>query len=202
MLIMDFKIDVNACRQQTIDKKVNRDVIVNRIYDMDSFRDVAITSKFYLPSQSYGAVIEQWFRNEFDWDKISASDTAGDSRAFEEYNVEVKASLCADGIYCHYVQLRLTHDVDYYFLPTYDFLTDTTYFFLLSHDAIVDLVSKYGAYAHGTKNKFGEVTENLDNPDVEFAIRPKIGSECWLELLKYNVTLEQLNVRKVWEKKS
>ena len=137
---MDFKIDVNACRQQIIDKKVNRDVIVNGIYDMDSFRDVAITSKFYLPSQSYGAVIEQWFRNEFDWDKISASDTAGDSRAFEEYNVEVKASLCADGIYCHYVQLRLTHDVDYYFLPTYDFLTDTTYFFLLSHDAIVDLV--------------------------------------------------------------
>ena len=83
------KFEIDTYRQQVIDKKVNRDVIVNGIYDLDSFRDVAITSKFYLPSQSYGAVIEQWFRNEFDWDKISASDTSGDSRVFDEYNVEV-----------------------------------------------------------------------------------------------------------------
>jgi len=201
---MEFYVfsDIDIFRQQVIDKKVNRGEIVDKIYGLNDFRDVSIVAKFYLPSQSYGEVIEQWFRNKFDWQKISASDTAGDSIAFDEYSVEVKASLCDDGKICNYVQLRLTHDIDYYFLPTYDFLTDRIYFFLIGHGDMIVLVSKYGHYAHGTKKKLGEINENLNNPDVEFSIRPKIGNSCWLELMKYNVTEKQLYDRKIWKKKS
>ena len=41
----------------------------------------------------------------------------------------------------------------------------------------------------------------INNPDIEFAIRPKIGNSCWLELMKYNVTEKQLYDRKIWKKK-
>jgi hypothetical protein len=52
------------------------------------------------------------------------------------------------------------------------------------------IILKYGGYAHGTKQKLGEITiDDLENPtnDKEYAIRPKYGDKCWNELLQFRI---------------
>ena len=64
------------------------------------------------------------------------------------------------------------------------------FIFKLTKINIKKLIFKYGGYAHGTKQKLGEITEDeLENPinDKEYAIRPKYGSKCWNELLQFRV---------------
>ena len=48
------------------------------------------------------------------------------------------------------------------------------------------LILNYGQYAHGTKHKQGDITENsIMNSEYEYALRPQYGDNCWTELLKY-----------------
>lgn len=50
------------------------------------------------------------------------------------------------------------------------------------------IILKYGGYAHGTKQKLGEISmDELENPlnDKEYAIRSKYGDKCWNKLLQF-----------------
>ena len=203
-----MNFDIESQRQLIVEKKNNRESFINEILQLPDFRSVAITAKLNLPSQSYGEVIQRWFKDKFGWDSISASDTSGDVKVFG-YNVEVKASVSDDGRKYNYVQIRLTHDIDYYFLPTFNCVTDTGYLFLLDHSEMEDMVSNYGGYAHGCIKDNGEVRDNLKNPHKLFAIRPTfdakgLGNKAWRSLLQYNKfsTEEEIYDRKIWEKSS
>ena len=64
------------------------------------------------------------------------------------------------------------------------------FIFKLTKINIKKLILKYGGYAHGTKQKLGEITEeDLENSlnDKEYTIRPKYGDKCWKELLQFRV---------------
>lgn len=197
-------MNVNDIRKAVLDRKKNRKKNIDLILDQKSFRDAAILAKWFLPSQSYGEVLNSWFRKIFKWEKNSADSRTGDDRLFGIYNVEVKASLCDDGKTCHYVQIRLTHDIDFYFLPTYNFETDKTHFILLNKNQMKKMIIEYGGYAHGTKSEKGNVIDNIDNPDIEYSLRPNIKSKdnsMWKKLCKFEIEGEHIGEVEVWKKR-
>ena len=198
-----MEYDIEVLREAVIDKKKNRKTIVKDILAEINFRAACIIAKNYLPPASYGSVINNWFRNSphSDFKSLKSSDGVGDDLVFGKWNTEAKTSLCDDGKKYNYVQIRLTHDIHFYLLPTYDFVLDKTYYFLLTKKEMVEMVTKYGEYAHGRKKEKGPIVENLDNPDIEFCIRPVVGKECWKEIMKFNVIEDDFRNEKFWENK-
>ena len=197
-----MKYDVELLRESVIDKKKNRKSIVKDILKAKTFREASIISKSFLTTQGYGHVIDTWFSEHYEFKKLKSSDGVGDDKVFDKYNTEVKASLCDDGKKYNYVQIRLTHDIDFYFLPTYDFISYKSYYFLLSKKEMIEMVKKYGEYAHGRKDEKGPIVDNIFNPDIEFCIRPVVGKECWKEFMKFDVNEEDFRNVKFWEAKS
>ena len=197
-----MKYDIDSLRQTVIDKKRNRSIIVDDILNAETFREAAIISKMFLPSQSYGEILVKWLSKHYNFTKLNASEKKGDQRVFEKYNTEIKSSLCDDGKHCNYVQLRLTHEISFYLLPTYDFVGDEVYYFLLNKEEMIEMVKKYGGYAHGTKGEKGLIEDNIFNPDIEFAIRPTIGKDCWNDLLKYRITEEDILNESYWDNRT
>jgi len=209
-MIMNLIEQTEKDRIRIVENKLNLSAVKSRILSLPDFKTVAIHSRRDLDSPAtIGLLIEKWFTKKFNWIPISASTTSGDVRVFDEYNTEVKVSLNVDGKKFNYVQIRLDHDIDYYFLPSYNFVTDTGYLFLLSHDEMVDMVLEHGSYAHGTIKDNGAVRDNIKNPHKLFAIRPSfnangLGNPAWRSLLQYNKfsTEEEIYDRKIWEKRS
>lgn len=196
-----MEYDIEVLRKEVINKKKNKSSIVTNILKTNTFREACVIAKSFLTTQSYGHVIDTWFSEHYDFKKLKSSDGVGDDKVFGKYNTEVKASLCDDGKKYNYVQIRLTHDIHFYLLPTYDFVLDKTYYFLLTKKEMVEMVTKYGEYAHGRKKEKGPIVENLDNPDIEFCIRPVVGKECWKEIMKFNVNEDDFRNEKFWANK-
>jgi len=198
-----MKYDVKKLRQDVIDRKTNRKSIIKDILAANSFREAAIIAKFYLPPQSYGHVMNNWFRNSphSDFKNLKSSDRIGDDLVFGKYHTEVKASLCDDGKKYNYVQIRLTHDIHFYFLPTYDFVLDKSYYFLLTKKEMIKMIKlSNGELAHGTRSEKGTLEENINNPDIEFSIRPVVGKFLWKELMKFNISEVDFRNEKIWNK--
>ena len=199
-----MKYDVEKLRQEVIDRKTNRESIKKDILEADSFREAGIIAKFYLPPQSYGHVMNNWFRNSpySDFKNLKSSDRIGDDLVFGKYHTEVKASLCDDGKKYNYVQIRLTHDIHFYFLPTYDFVLDKPYYFLLTKKEMIEMIKlSNGELAHGTRSEKGSLEENITNPDIEFSIRPVVGKDLWKELMKFDTNEDDFRNEKIWENK-
>lgn len=148
-----------------------------------------------LSGQVCGPLIEFYIKNKYKMIKNDSSLCIGDLQA-NETNFEIKVS---NGGKEHnkfnYVQLRMNHSCEYiltaYYINSTNIETQGELFiFKLSKTNIKDLILKYGGYAHGTKDKLGEITrEDLENTtnDREYAIRPKYGDKCWNELLQFRV---------------
>lgn len=197
-------MNIDELRLSVLNKKKNRKENIKNIFKQSSFRDASILAKWFLPSQSYGEVLNSWFRAKYNWKKNSSENREGDDRVFDTYNVEVKASLCDDGKTCHYVQIRLTHNIDFYFLPTYNFETDKTHFILLNKKQMKELIEQHGGYAHGTKSEKGNICDNIDNVDIEYALRPNIkskSSSLWKTLQSFEIKEEEINEIEVWKKR-
>jgi hypothetical protein len=197
-------MNTDDIRIAVLDRKKSRKSNITKILDQRTFREAAILAKWFLPSQSYGEVLNTWFRKTFNWEKNSANSRIGDDKVFGIYNAEVKASLCDDGKTCHYVQIRLTHEIDFYFLPTYNFETDKTHFFLLNKNQMKEMIVNYGGYAHGTKSEKGKVIDNINNADIEYALRPNIKSKdnsMWKKLCSFEIKEEDINEIEVWKKR-
>ncbi len=173
--------------------------IMKEIPKIQSLRNACILAKHSLSSPSHGTAVENWLIEYYNCKRISSSNKEGDLKFHNQYNVEVKSSISKDGKKFNYVQLRPTHQIDFYLMPSYDVINDNLYVFFVSQQEMKNLILKYGSYAHGTKKEKGLISENIDNRDVEFAIRPNIQKgEQWKELLKYQIELENLNQKNMF----
>lgn len=56
---------------------------------------------------------------------------------------------------------------------------------LLPKTEIKSLLLKYGTYAHGTIKENGKIT--IENMTKEYALRPKVGDDCWKAMLTFRV---------------
>jgi hypothetical protein len=148
-----------------------------------------------LSGQVSGPLIEHYIQHKYQMTKNNASLCIGDLQ-FNGNNLEIKVSNGGkDNNKFNYVQLRMNHTCDYILTAYYihesniDSLGEL-FIFKLNKKDIQYMVLKHGGYAHGTIQKLGRISEtDLETAanDKEYAIRPKYGDKCWLDLLKFRI---------------
>ena len=191
--------EVETERQQLIKKKeINKSIkkIITDFDSIDDFREILIKSTLYLTSQSYGAIIESQIKKILNISP-QRDEISGDG-VFNNKTIEIKVSIEGTKSNFNFVQLRPSHNVDYYLLLTYSYTEDDLFFFLIPHEDMITLIGKYAGYAHGTIKKQGEINrenviKNLDK-DYEYAIRPDYLKEegSWKELKAYIIDIRKL----------
>jgi hypothetical protein len=148
-----------------------------------------------LSGQVAGPLIESYIKEKYNMSKNNASLCNGDLKQ-NDTNFELKASLGGQhNNQFNFVQFRMNHDCNYlltaYYLNYENLINNgELYIFKLVKSDLIDLIFKYGGYAHGTIKKHGKITlEDLSNStnDKEYAIRPKYGDSCWNALLPFRV---------------
>lgn len=154
-----------------------------------------------LSAQKYGPLLEKYIRIKNNFSKNTASECNGDCSK-DNKNAEIKASLGgAKHNKFNWVQLRVSHDIDYYILTAYYLSSKNVetggelYVFNVPKEDMLDLIAKYGGYAHGTNKEHGIITlSNLkdENNKKEYALRPLYGDKCWTDIMKYRVNDEAL----------
>jgi hypothetical protein len=145
--------------------------------------------------QFTGPVIEKYIKIKYKMIKNNASCCNGDLQCNEQ-NIEIKASNGGkENNKFNFVQLRMNHTCEYILTAYYIDYTNLDnlgelYIFKLNKENIKLLIFKYGSYAHGTIKKHGEITMddlNDTNNPKEYALRPKYGDNCWIELLNFRI---------------
>jgi len=152
-------------------------------------------------AQKYGPLIEKYIRIKNKFMKNAASECNGDCSKNDK-NAEVKASLGgAKHNKFNWVQLRVSHVIDYYILTAYHLTVENVeaggelYVFLVPKEDMLALIEKHGGYAHGTNNEHGAITiADLKNEKnkKEYALRSSYGDKCWMDIIKFRVSEESL----------
>ena len=155
-----------------------------------------------LSAQQYGPLIENYIcaKNKFKKNKSSLCN--GDCSTNAEKNIEIKVSL--GGVKnnkFNYVQLRPSHNIQNYILTAYHLTAKNTnnlgdlYIFNISKENMIDLIFKFGRYAHGTKKKHGEISMSDlrdKSNDKEYALRTTFGDHLWESMLKFSLKSEKI----------
>ena len=147
-------------------------------------------------SQQYGPLIENYILIKYNFNKNKASLCIGDYNK-NNNNYEIKISICCKkSKKFNYVQIRPSHNCQFYILIAYYLSNNNVnnggelYIFNIPNNELKQIIFKYGNYAHGTKLKLGNITiEALNdlNNNKEYSIRPTINSNCWNELIKFQI---------------
>ena len=155
-----------------------------------------------LSGQQTGPLIEKYIRHKGGMCKVNASECCGDVKYNENF-IEIKVSLGGkDRNKFNYVQIRPSHTITYYILTAY-YLDWTTieddgelFVFLIKKPNMINLLEKYGSYAHGTIKQLGKISKEsiLNSSNVEYALRPTYGDDLWSNLLEYRYTKSDLPI--------
>ena len=151
--------------------------------------------------QQYGPLLEKYIRIKNKFVKNTASECNGDCSK-DDKNAEVKASLGgAKYNKFNWVQLRVSHDIQYYILTAYHLTSKNVetggelYVFSVPKEDMLPLIANYGGYAHGTIKEHGSITiaDLKDEKNKkEYAMRPSFGDKCWLDIMKFRVSEDAL----------
>ena len=154
-----------------------------------------------LSAQQYGPLIEKYIRIKNNFIKNTASECNGDCSK-DDKNAEVKVSLGgAKHTKFNWVQLRVSHDIQYYILTAYHLTSKNVetggelYVFSVPKEHMLPLISSHGGYAHGTNKEHGPITiaDLKDEKNKkEYAVRASYGDKCWLDIMKFRVKEEAL----------
>jgi len=152
-------------------------------------------------AQQFGPLLEKYIRVKNKFVKNTASACNGDCSK-DDKNAEVKASLGgAKHTKFNWVQLRVSHDIQYYILTAYHLDSKNVetggelYVFSVPKDDMLTLITKHGGYAHGTMDEHGAITMadlKDEKNKKEYAMRPAYGDKCWLDIIKFRVSEESL----------
>lgn len=173
----------------------------NEILKKKNLKDVHLYCKINnLSGQLSGPLIESFIKQKYSMKKNNPSSCSGDLNKNNQ-NFEIKASNGGkDHNKFNYVQLRMNHNCIYLFTAFYLNHNNLNKFgelfiFKIDKNAMKNLIFQFGAYAHGTKAKLGNITlKDLNDPnnDKEYSLRTKFGDSCWNELLKYRISESSL----------
>ena len=154
-----------------------------------------------LSAQQFGPLLEQYIIERFGFAKNNATNCTGDCVKSNE-NIEIKVSLGGRSYNkFNYVQIRVNHDVSQYLLTAYTLCKDNVddegelFVFRVSHTKMLELLLSHGSYAHGTKKVNGPITEESlhDKANTkEYALRTRVGDECWKALLPCRIQEDEL----------
>lgn len=151
--------------------------------------------KSNISPQVAGSLIERYIITNYQMTKNNASNNNGDAN-LNGIDYEIKVSFGGkDRNKFNYVQLRTNHKCSY-ILTAYYLCNDNVerfgelFVFKVDKTQMINLIYKYGAYAHGTKKQNGPITiESLNSTGnlLEYALRVKYANTCWNDLLAYRI---------------
>lgn len=182
--------------KQLLDSSRSNKIHAETIMALPTLKDAHIYCKYNnFSGQFTGPVLEKYIQTKYKMTKNNASLCNGDLKC-NEINVEIKASNGGkENNKFNFVQLRMNHNCEYIFTAYHIDYTNLDnlgelYIFKLNKENIKPLIVEYGGYAHGTIGELGKITmddlNDSDNPK-EYALRPKYGDKCWMELLNYRI---------------
>ncbi len=182
---------VKEMKQREIEE--NKHQILEKIKSLETITEICVYGRYWLKSQSTN--IEKILLDRL---KIEPpiSNNSGDGHK-NGTNYEIKVSMHAKQSKINFVQIRPDHDIQFYILIAFNMYEDDdigkAYIFKIPSEDLYKLLPDYGGYAHGTKEKLGDITsENIKERYLEYALRAnpnlKKGIQpLWNELLKYEV---------------
>lgn len=95
------------------------------------------------------------------------------------------------------VQLKLFQEIDFYLIVFYDLYEGEkgkTYIFKIPHSEMVNLVGKYGNYAHGNIKNQGKINvESILSNTYEYCIRLRKNSKVFKYLQNFEVEYKKEN---------
>jgi len=201
------QLDISNCpsiaeRENQLTGKIYNILILNKInHKLIILKELSLKhAHIYcfinrLSGQKSGPLIEHYIIEKNFMKRNKSYLLIGDAN-YNNTNYEIKISIGgADHDKFNYVQLRMNHECDYiltaYFINEDNLINNGELFiFLLTKSDIKNIILKHGSYAHGTNNQLGKITEeNLTDVsnNKEYAIRPKYGDKCWLDLLDFRI---------------
>ena len=188
----ETKIKLKQLLNSSLSNKIHTETIMS----LPTLKDANIYCKYNnLLGQFTGPLLEKYIKIKYKMTKNDASSCNGDLKCNEK-NFEIKTSNGGnENNKFNYVQLRINHDCEYIMTAYYLDYTNLEnlgelYIFKLNKENIKPLIIKYGGYAHGTISKLGKITiEDLNDVtnSKEYALRPKYGDKCWIELLNFRI---------------
>lgn len=187
--------NVTRLREHLALSKVKHD---HQVMKMTTLKDAHTYCVIYgLSAQQYGPLLEKFIRTKFNYIKNKAEDCTGDCSK-DGKNAEVKVSLGgATHTKFNFVQIRPSHDCEYYILTAYHLSYDNVasegelFVFKVPKEDMKTIIVSHGGYAHGTIKEHGTITTESLNDEKstrEYAIRPTIHDACWNALLPFRVS--------------
>ena len=155
--------------------------------------EALVLAKTYLSSQSYGGVMESFFKRFFNLTKINESQD-GDLLSSTLGNLEIKVSIefpSKDNVCFCMMQLRPAHNVDYYLGVFYSYTQSEIKYVLIPSKEMKSIISKYcSSFSHGTKKGKKKSPKELIDNDTEaefqitFSTTPSKNQpyQVWIEL--------------------
>lgn len=132
-----------------------------------------ILCRYLLSSNQWAPLLENYIKDKFNIQK-PVNNVSGDG-CIGNKNVEIKVSLGTQDGEISFVQLRPSHDIQYYIFLVYDLFDGDlgkNYWFLCRSLELYKLIPEYGKYSHGTISKNGEITINsIATPGLEYSLR-------------------------------
>jgi hypothetical protein len=191
-----YHIETRIKLKRVLDRSYSTKIHRKTIMKLPSLKDAHIYCKINnLSGQISGPMLEKYIAIKYSMIKNNASFCNGDLNN-NKINIEIKTSNGGkENNKFNYVQLRINHSCEYILTAYYiDYANldnlGELYIFKLNKENIKQLILKYGNYAHGTIKKLGKITiEDLNNINnsKEYALRPKYGDKCWIELLNFRI---------------
>lgn len=180
---------VNEMKMEDIKKK---GPIIEQINSEKSLTCKCILARKYLSPQSTD--METICRRDLQINK-PLDDHSGDGHK-NGTNFEIKISIHSKAARVNFVQIRPSHNIDFYIFITYNMYENETigkaHIFKVPAAKVYDLVINYGGYAHGTNKTNGNINAlTLKSGQLEYALRCNPNSkkgksrELWNELCKY-----------------
>jgi hypothetical protein len=189
---MENKIKLKQFLDSSRSNKTHSDIIL----ELPTLKDAHMYCKYNnLTGQFTGPVLEKYIKCKYGMTKNNASCCNGDLKC-NDINIEIKVSNGGkENNKFNYVQIRMNHNCVYILTAYYIDYTNLDnlgelYIFKLKKEDIKPIIVKYGGYAHGTIGELGEITMddlNDENNQKEYALRPKYGDKCWIELLRFRM---------------
>tara|TARA_Y100001937_G_scaffold24256_1_gene34906 strand:- start:803 stop:1348 length:546 start_codon:yes stop_codon:yes gene_type:complete len=150
----------NSTLEQKIEITKERRRMRKKFVESPDFRTFLVDCYLYLNPSSYGTRIQERFRKDFGWEKVSALENRGDYKTIKDY-VEFKVSYLGIANKYSLKQIRPWQELDRYHVMLVDSSFDYTIYDIPKHH-MDELVYKYGSLCHGTS------TTNLKNQKVEY----------------------------------
>lgn len=136
-----------------------------------------ILCKTYLSPTQWSVLLESYIKKLFGFNN-KKSNVSGDAVSLNGKSIEIKVSLGTEKGDLNFVQIRPDHQIDYFLFLAYNVYEDElgkVYWFLAESKDIHQLLISNGQYAHGTKNKNGQITyDNLYGKNFEYSLRPNM----------------------------